>query len=83
MKITSLARQLDRKVQIHSDSFDDKWWAYIDKVGFPFGFVTVARSGNTPTEALEALVVALTGQELCVDGNTDHKRYVGPFALEA
>ena len=70
MKITKFAHSIDRKV-------------HIDKVGFTFGVVTVARSGNTPTEALEALVVALTAQELCVDGNTDRKRYVGPLALEA
>ncbi len=84
MKITELARTIGRKVTVESSSHsDESWWAYIDKVGFFFGLVTVSTNGKTPQLAIEALAAAFNCKELCVDGNTDQKRYIGPVEITA
>ena len=85
MKLTELAKSLDRRVVLQSSPFagSDSWVAFIENVGFSCGFVTMSVPGKGPLKALEALADAYSGKELCVDGNTDKKRYIGPMEITA
>lgn len=81
MKITHFAASLDRRVSITS-SYEGRWIAYIDTVGHTIGWVTYDATGNSPQEALEALVAGLNCKRLVVDGNSVARREIGPMKLE-
>ncbi len=81
MRITQFARQHDKMVVLHGTP--DCWYASIERVGFPIGFVEYTARGDTPQAAMERLCLAFSGQALRIDGNTARVRDVTAPMLEA